>query len=278
MRQLRLSSNWALALAAVAFAACIVLTGAAIAGPPGHTVRVGILGQIPPTFDPTANPDQRELVEGLRELGYTPGRDILFEYRSAPGNAEALPQLAEELVRSKVDILLTWALGPALAAAKVTKTVPIVMVGAPDVVDAGLVTSLARPGGNVTGLSVNAAEIAAKRVQLLREAVPGLSRIAVLWNASVAGMVLQFHNIEQALPLLGVVLQSVRVAGSNDLDQAFAAIEGAHPDGLVVLYGPMHGNDQPRITEFVTKHKIPTMFQAGQGVKSGGLMELGPKF
>lgn len=265
-----------LAIAAFALAA-LVLPEVAVAGPPGHPVRVGILGQIPPTFDPTANPEQRELVEGLRELGYAPGRDIVFEYRSAQGNPEAVLQLAEELVQSKVDILLTWALGPALAAAKATKTVPIVVVGAPDVVDAGLVASLARPGGNVTGLSINATEIAAKRVQLLREAVPGLSRVAVLWNASIKGMVLQFQIIERASPQLGVVLQSVRVGGSNDLDQAFAAIESGHPDGLVVMYGPMRGNDQPRITEFVTTRKIPTMFQPGQGVSGGGLMEFGAK-
>jgi putative tryptophan/tyrosine transport system substrate-binding protein len=217
----------------------------------------------------------------LRELGYTAGRDILFEYKSA-GNAEELPQVAEELVRSRVDILLAPASGPTLAAAKVTKTVPIVMVGATDVVETGLVASLARPGGNVTGLAVNAAEIAAKRVQLLREAVPGLSRVAVLWNASLKAMALAFENIEQASPQLGVILQSVRVTGSDDFDQALAAIESSHPQGLVVLYGPLRGNDAPRITEFVTKHQIPTMFQTapvtGQGIGGGGLMEFGPKF
>jgi putative ABC transport system substrate-binding protein len=116
-----------------------------------------------------------------------------------------------------------------LAAAEVTKTVPIVMVGATDVVDTGLVASLARPGGNVTGLAINAAEIAAKRLQLLQEAVPGLSRVAILWNARFPAMVLQFHNIELASPQLGVILQSIRVTGgSDDFDQAFAAIEASH--------------------------------------------------
>jgi putative tryptophan/tyrosine transport system substrate-binding protein len=212
----------------------------------------------------------------LRELGYTPGRDIVFKYKRA-GNLEAMPQVAEELVRSGVDILLTLG-GSTLAAATVTKTVPIVMVGNSDVVETGLVASLARPGGNVTGLAVNAAELAAKRVQLLRDAVPGLSRVAVLWNANLKGMALQFQNIEQASPQLGVILQSIRVTGSSDdFDQAFAAIDASHPQGLVVLYGPLRGNDLPRIVEFVTQRKLPTIFQLGEGVRGGGLMEFGPK-
>ena len=129
----------------------------------------------------------------------------------------------------------------------------------------------------MTGLAVNAAEIAAKRVQLLRDAVPGLSRVAVLWNARIEGMALQFQNIEQASPQLGVILQSVRVTGSDDLDQAFVAIESSHPQGLVILYGPMRGNDLPRIVEFVTQHKLPTIFEPGRGVRAGGLMEFGAK-
>jgi putative ABC transport system substrate-binding protein len=175
-----------------------------------------------------------------------------------------------------VDILLTLG-GATLAAATVTKTVPIVMVGNNDVVEIGLIASLARPGGNVTGLAVNAAELAAKRVQLLRDAVPGLSRVAVLWNASLKGMALQFQNIEQASPQLGVILQSVRVTGSEEFDQAFAAIESSYAQGLVVLYGPMRGNDLPRIVEFVTQHRLPTIFEPERGVRAGGLMEFGPK-
>jgi putative tryptophan/tyrosine transport system substrate-binding protein len=266
---------------AIALAGFILQSPLAAAGPPGHTVRLGILGVFGPSYDPTTHPATREFIAGLRELGYSPGRDILFESKNA-SNAEALPQHAEELVRSRVDILLTVTVSPTLAAAKVTKTVPIVMVGATDVVETGLIASLARPGGNVTGLAIDAAEIAAKRVQLLRDAVPGLSRIAILWNAKVPGMVLQFQSIEQASPQLGVVLQSVRVTGSDDLDQAFAAIESGHPEGLVVLYGPMRGNDRPRIMEFVTTHQIPTMFQtaplSGQGTSGGGFMEFGPNF
>ena len=128
----------------------------------------------------------------------------------------------------------------------------------------------------MTGLAVNAAEIAAKRVQLLKEAVPKFSRVAVLWNSSVQSMALGFQMIEQAAPTLGVTVQSVRVSGSDEFDQAFTAIERGHPGGLIVLFGPLRGNDLPRIVEFVAQHRIPTIFELGQGVRGRGLMEFGP--
>ena len=278
MRRWQQSSRRVIAIAVVAFAACIVLTRVAAAGPPGHTVRIGILEGIAPTFDPVANPAHRELVEGLRERGYTLGRDVVFEHKSAQSNVTMFPQLAAELVSSKPDMLVMPAYGPTLEASKATKTIPIIMVGATDVVETGLVASLARPGGNITGLAINAAEIAAKRVQLLQEAVPDASRIAVFWNATLPGMALGFQNIDRGSPQLGVTIQSVRVSGSGEFDQAFAAIESGHPDGLVVLFGPLRGDDLPRIVEFVTQHKIPTIFELGRGVRGGGLMEFGPNF
>jgi putative tryptophan/tyrosine transport system substrate-binding protein len=290
---LRQRRRQALAFAAAALAG-IVLTGLAAAGPPGHTVRVGILAIIPPTFDPSVNPNAREFVAGLRELGYTPGQDIVFEYKSAQGDVKVLPQLAAELLSSKPDVIVTTvldqllsskqdvivtpALGTTLPAAKATTTVPIVMVGVTDVVETGIIASLARPGGNITGLAINAAEIAAKRVQLLQDAVPHLSRVAVLWNATNPGMVLGFQNIEKASPRLGVTIQSVRVTGSDEFDRAFGAIEKNRPDGLVVLYGPMRGDDLPRIVEFVKQRKLPTIFELGRGVRGGGLMEFGSNY
>ena len=265
-------------LAAAALAMLVVLTASAAAEPPGHVVRVGIIKAFAPKFDPIANRFDRELVDGLRELGYTPDRDVVFEFRSARdlAGAEALGQLAAQLIASKVDLLLVLGTQPVLEAAKVTKTVPIVMVGTADPVDTGLIASLARPGGNVTGLAVNAAEIAAKRVQLLQDAVPGLSRVAVLWNSSIKSMTLAFENVEEASPKLGVTLQSIHVSSSDEFDQAFAAIEDGHPGGLIVLFGPLRGTDLPRIVEFVVGHRIPTIFELGQGVRGGGLMEFGP--
>jgi putative ABC transport system substrate-binding protein len=262
----------------MALVSLALLTTSAAAAPPGHVVRVGILKSFAAKFDPIGNPFDRELVDGLRELGYTPDRDVVFEFRTARDLAEAqvLAELTTELIATKVDLLLVVGTQPVLEAARVTKTVPIVMVGTADPVDTGLISSLARPGGNVTGLAVNAAEIAAKRVQLLRDAVPGLSRVAVLWNSSIRSMTLAFQNIEEASPKLGVTLQSIRVSNSDQFDQAFAAIENGGPGGLIVLFGPLRGNDLPRIVEFVASHRIPTIFELGQGVRGGGLMEFGP--
>ncbi len=227
-------------------------------------------------FDPASEPAHREFAEGLRSLGYTPGRDVVFEYVSALDKIEVLPQLAAQLVQSKPDVIVTWQPRTTSEVAKATQTIPIVMVRGDDAVETGLIMSLARPGGNVTGLSTNAAEIAAKRVQLLQEAVPKLSRVAVLWNASVPSMQIAFQNIVKASPTLGVTLQSVRVSGSSQFDQAFSAIEAGHPDGLIVLFGPLRGGDLPRIVDFVTQRKIPAIFESGRGLHGGGLMEFGP--
>lgn len=249
----------------------------AVARPPGHLLRVGILEAFAPSFDPVSNPAHRAFVEGLRELGYEPGRDVAFEYRSALGGGNAdLAKAASELVAAKVDILVAAGQRPIQAAAGATTTLPIVMVRGKDVVETGLIKSLAQPGRNLTGLTTNAAEIAAKRVQLLKEAVPSLSRVAVLWNPSLPSMALDFQNIEQASPTLGVTLQSVRVGRSDEFDQAFAAIADGHPQGFVVLFGPLRGDDLSRIVEFTVSHRLPTIFEPGQGVRGGGLMEFGP--
>src|SRR5438270_10767826 len=150
------------------------------------------------------------------------------------------------------------------------------MIGTPDPVDTGLVKSLARPGGTITGLASNAAESSAKRMQLRQEAVPGLSRVAVLWNASLKSMAIGFENIEQASPKLGVAVQSVRLTRRDQFDKAFAAIKNSHPDGLIGLFGPLRGDDLPRIVDFVVRNRLPSMFEQGQGVRGGGLMEFGP--
>jgi putative tryptophan/tyrosine transport system substrate-binding protein len=249
---------------------------AAAAPPPGRILRLGLLYGIKPTFDPASNPDDRALVEGLRAHGYALGRHYSLEVRSARSNPGQLPALAAELVRLKVDVLVTTLTAPTLAAQAATKTIPIVMVGVADPVEAGLIVSLAHPGGNITGMSVNAAEISAKRLQLLQEAVPKLSRVAVLWNSTIKSMSLGFEQIERAAPGLGVTIHSVRVSSSADFDQAFAAINRDRPGGLVVLFGPLRGDDLPRIVDFVTRNRIPTVFEVGRGAVGGALMEFGP--
>ena len=246
------------------------------APPPGKILRIGLLVGVDESFDPDSISLHRALLDGLGAQGYKLGRTFMLEFRSARGKPERLAELAAELARLKVDLLIPVSTEPTLAARGATKTIPIVMLGATDPVATGVVASLARPGGNITGVSINAAEISAKRVQLLKEAVPKLSRVAVLWNATLASMTIGFQQIEMASPKLGVTVQSLRVSGSDDLDKAFAAISQGHPEGLIVLYGPMRGNDLPRVVEFVTTNRLPTVFEIDRGVRGGGLMEFGP--
>jgi len=253
-----------------------VLPSAYAAPPTGKVLRLGLLEALREKFDPDSVPVHRALLESLRERGYELGRNVMLEYRSAKGQIERLPEFAAELVRLKVDVVITTGDSPARAASAATKTIPIVAIGVADPVAIGMAASLARPGGNVTGLAVNAAEISAKRLQLLKEAVPKLSRAAVLWNSTLKSMELQFQKVETAAPSLGVTVLSLRVSSSADFDKAFSAISQSRSGGLIVLFGPLRGDDLPRIVEFVSRNRIPTIFELGRGVSDGGLMEFGP--
>lgn len=253
-----------------------VLPSAYAAPPSGKMLHIGWLEALREKFDPDSAPVHRALVESLREQGYELGRNVTLEYRSAQGNFERLPGLAAELVRLKVDVFITTGDSPTRAASAATKTIPIVAIGVSDPVAIGMAASLARPGGNVTGLAINAGEISAKRLQLLKEAVPKLSRVAVLWNSTLKSMELQFEQVETAAPSQGVTVLSLRVSSAKDFDKAFAAISQGHIGGLIVLFGPMRGNDLPRIVEFVSRNRIPAIFELGRGVSGGGLMEFGP--
>jgi putative ABC transport system substrate-binding protein len=248
------------------------------AQPARRVFRVGVLVGIRPSFNPASNPTDRELVDGLREHGYVLGRNLTIEFRSANSQPERMSALAVELVALRVDVMVTQSTGPTLAAKQATSTIPIVMFGVADPVKVGIVDSLARPGGNVTGLAVNSEEIAAKRIQLLQEAVPKLSRVAVLWNATFPAMALGFQEIERSAPALGVTVQSIRVTGSQDFDAAFAAITRGQAGGLIVLYGPLRGTDHPRLVEFVTRQRLPSVFEPQIGVKEGGLLAFGSSF
>ena len=240
--------------------------------------RIGFLVGIRPSFNPASDPTDRELVDGLREHGHVLGQNLAIEFRSANSQPQRMSALAAELVALRVDVIVTQSTGPTLAAKQATSTIPIVMFGVADPVKVGIVSSLARPGGNVTGLAVNSEETAAKRIQLLQEAVPRLSRVAVLWNASLPSMALSFEEIERSAPALGVTIQSIRVTGSDDFDAAFAAITRGQAGGLIVLFGPLRGTDHPRLVEFVTKQHLPSVFEAQIGVKDGGLIAFGTKF
>jgi putative ABC transport system substrate-binding protein len=215
--------------------------------------------------------------QGLRDLGYVEGQNLVMEYRYMEGRAEQLPDLAAELVRLKVDVIVAGGTAAIRAAQHATRTIPIVMAVAYDPVGEGLVASLARPGGNITGLSWLGAELPGKRLEILKETVPQLSRLAVLANPANPAYKPAMHNLTRAAQALGLQLQVVEVRRADDLDTAFAAISRAGADALIVqedalLFSGLHG----RITELAAKNRRPTMYGWRYYVDAGGLMSYGP--
>ena len=216
------------------------------------------------------------LLQRLNELGYIEGRTIIFEYRASQGVPERLPALAQDLVQRRVDVIVTYGTPPAQAAKQATRTIPIVMVGIGDPVKAGLVPSLARPGGNITGNTILGPEIGAKRLQLLREALPKVARVAMLWNPQNASNTAQFHNVQRAAPALGLTLLPVEVSSVGELDSAFAAVMKKRPDALMVTADPVQQLFVGRIIQLAAGTRLPTIFQIKENAMSGGLMSYGP--
>jgi putative tryptophan/tyrosine transport system substrate-binding protein len=238
--------------------------------------RIGVL-----TLNPAANPHLREaFLQGLRDLGYVEGRNLVIEYRSAEGKPERLPALAAELVALKVDVIVTGGGPPAaLAAKQATRTLPIVFAAAPDPVTDGLVTSLARPGGNVTGLSNLAPELVGKCLEHLKQAVPGVSRVAVLWHPgavperTVKDML---KEAEVAARALGVRLQFVEARGPADFDRAFSDMTRARAGALTVLPSNMFLREHRRLVDQAVKNRLPAVYPWREYVDAGGLMSYGP--
>jgi putative ABC transport system substrate-binding protein len=237
------------------------------------TYRIGVLA--PGCHPPSSTVDI--LMQSLRDLGYVEGQNVVFEWRYSEGKAERFPNLAAELVGLHVDLIVTISTPAALAAKQATQTIPIVMAYVADPVGAGLVTGLAQPGGNLTGVSDMATELSAKRLELLKEAVPTLSRVAVLWNAADPGMVLRFREIEAAAQSLGVTLQSLEVRSPNDFEPAFATIVRERPDALFVVAEVLTLTHRCRVLDFAATHRLPAMYEFGVFVQDGGFMAYGPK-
>ena len=218
----------------------------------------------------------RAFRQGLHDLGWVEGRNVRFEYRYADGQVDRLPELVAELINLKVDVIVTSVTPDALAAAKATKTIPIVMAATGDPVATGLIASLARPGGNVTGLTQIQTDLSAKRLQLLKEIAPGISRIAALWNSQDAISVLAWQEIQRAARQLAVELHSLEVRSSDELTAAFASVADAHDDALMVLPSPIFVVNEQRIADFAAKHRLPSMFHLREFVQAGGLLAYGP--
>jgi putative ABC transport system substrate-binding protein len=215
--------------------------------------------------------------QGLRDLGYVEGQNIAVEYRFAEWQEARLAALAAELVRLPVDVLVTRATPAARAARQATSTIPIVFTNVNDPVGQGLVASLARPGGNVTGLSTLSSELSGKLLELLQEAVPGLRRVAVLWNAANRGIALQFRETQDAARVLGLELHSLEVRDPDDIDRLVAAALGERAEGLVVLPAtPLRYPTQ--VVDFATTHRLPVIYAERERVQAGGLMSYGPHY
>jgi len=216
--------------------------------------------------------------QGLRELGYVEGKNVIVEYRSAEGKFERLPEIASELVRLKVDLLVVEGAPAAHATKNATSVIPIVIGNAADPVGTGLVASLARPGGNITGLSDFNLGVVTKRLELLKEIVPSASRIAVLWNPTNPTNPLQLKETQAAAPGLGVTLLSLEAKGADDIERAFSAIRKERPGALIVIGDPMFGTHQKRITQLTIKSRLPAIYGAPESVDAGGLMSYGTNF
>jgi ABC-type uncharacterized transport system substrate-binding protein len=216
--------------------------------------------------------------QGLKELDYIEGKNIAIEYRYAEGKADRLSSLAAELVGLNVDVVFTSSTPSVLALKKATSTTPIVFVSIADPVASGLVASLARPGGNITGLSIIAVELSGKRLELLKEAVPNVARVAFLWNSANPAQAPQWKEAQAAAQALGLHLQSLEVRSSNDFDSAFEAALRERAQALVTTPAALLGAHLKNIVEFAAKNRLPAMYGNPQFVDAGGLMSYAPDY
>jgi putative ABC transport system substrate-binding protein len=217
------------------------------------------------------------LFSGLKELGYVEGQNLIVERRYAEGNAERFKEFAAEMAKMNVDAIIVVTTPAGMAAKNATKTIPIIHPAAIDPVGTGLIANLARPGGNVTGLAVLNAETSAKRVELLKEVVPGFSNGVVLWNSANPANSLAWRETESAGRKLGVKLSSQEVRGPNDFDAAFAEIAEQHPHVLLVVQDALTLEYRKEIIDFALRSKLPSMFVGKEWVEEGGLISYGDR-
>lgn len=260
---------------AVVMVALTLLASACVAEAqrPNKTHRIGVLepGSL-------ASPRVVEFRNGLRDLGYVDGKNIAIVYRSAGGKFDRLPGLAAELAGLKLEVIVALSTLAARPAKKATGTIPIVFASG-DPLGTGLVASLARPGGNLTGLTFFSPDLIGKRLELLKEIVPGFSRIAVLWNPEGPAKAREFQKLKGEAQTLGVRLQSLEVRGPKpDLEGAFGAATREHAQALLVLGNPLTLSHRKRIAELAAQNRLPSMFDSEHFVEAGGLISYGPDF
>jgi putative tryptophan/tyrosine transport system substrate-binding protein len=237
------------------------------------TRRIGVLYLGAP---PNANLDA--FIQGLRELRYVEGKNILIEYRFAEGKAERLPELARELVFLKMDAIFTAGTPSIFALKEATKTIPIVFFSTSDPIGTGVVASLAHPGGNITGITAQASDLWPKRLELLKEIFPKLSRVAMVWNKGNAGMALEAKATQDVAGPLGITLQDRGVKDPNELEVVFAVMTKDRPDGFLALMDPVLNSYQKRILDFIAKNRLPAIFENQVWVEAGGLISYGANY
>jgi putative tryptophan/tyrosine transport system substrate-binding protein len=250
--------------------AILVAPLATHAQPAGKAYRIGFLRESQP---PTAWVEAFQ--QGLRERGYVEGQNVVVEFRVTDGSLDQLPQLAEELVRSQVDILMVPNMPAALAAKQATSTIPIVMVAISDPVGNGLVASLARPGGNITGLVAFPPEFVGKQLEFLKDVLPTVSRVAVLWNPANPTVARMVREADVAAQALGVQLHLQEARGPDAFDRAFAAMTSAHAGALLVVGDAMMLPHRRRLAELAATSHLPTMYNLREFVEAGGLLSYG---
>jgi putative tryptophan/tyrosine transport system substrate-binding protein len=241
---------------------------------PAKLPTIGILG--------SATPEAQgqwwaAFVERLRVLGWIDGRNVAIEYRWAEGRSERYAEIAGEFVRLNVDVIVTTGTAAVAAAKRATPVIPIVFASAGDPVGTGLVVSLARPSGNVTGLSLQQTDIAAKRLELLREVVPGLRRVAILANIGSAAAVLDMNEVEATTRTLGLEATTLQIRRAEDIAPVFDAIKG-RAEALYVVIDPLINSNRIRINSLALGARLPTMHSFKEPVEAGGLMSYGPNF
>jgi putative ABC transport system substrate-binding protein len=250
----------------------VVAPLAAQAQQAGKVYRVGFLWDSPAVW-PHALEGFRQ---GLRDLGWVEGQNIVVEYRWAEGRFDRLPGLAEELVRLKVDVIVAPSSIYAGAAKRATSTIPVVFASHADPIGSGHVVSLARPGGNITGLTIMMTETNVKGLELLKQAVPGLSRVAVIWDPATPSHRPGLKAVEAAGPALGLRIQPVAVSNAAEFDSAFSAMVQERAGGVLVLSTPLFMGGARQLAELAMKHKLPTMFGPREHVEAGGLLSYSP--
>ena len=254
-----------------------ILLAISLAGSPAQAAekvhRVGVLGNGAPPVVAAAG---KALAQKLAERGYQIDRNLVIEIRAAAGKPQDLPQLAKELVDAGVDVTVTTGYPAARAAKDASPSSPVVVNSAGDPVETGLAASLGRPGGNLTGISDMASELSVKRLDLLKEAVPGLKRVAMLWNADDPGMTTRYSAAAAAAAQLGINVQPLGVREPNDFDAAFAAMSHEKPDGILMVTDSLTILNRKRVFEFAAAQRIPAIYEFDFLVRDGGLMSYGP--